>query len=465
MTPRVLLGCSATLASAWDFGFMALAAPAIDADLDLGAAYPWLFSAGSFAYGAVVLPAGAQAGRIAPARLLGAGLLLSALGATVLACAAGVAGALAGRVLFGLGGGIAASPALAIMAEIEECDARRAGFARLGAAVAAGFTLGVLLGSLVVALAGWRLVLAASAAALGALAWQSRRLQSPSARHHGTTSAGRVGAPIGSPGAGLFGAGTVAATAGLAWAERTPRAAAIALGSAALLWCAGWRRACTWLPRARGAALIACCMAAATTASGVGATVLLGRSLAAATGASAAVTGLVLSAFGVAVLPATALAHGLAARLEPILSAGVGLGLQAVAIALLAGALAVAHDALLLAAPVALFGAGHVVANAGLADAVTGLAARRAAPVGGLLITAQFVGGGAGALIVLGAAARRGSIAGLLVAAGIACAGTALGVSATRLASARAARRRQRSPRPRGPARDSTVPRGCAGDG
>jgi undecaprenyl-diphosphatase len=54
-----------------------------------------------------------------------------------------------------------------------------------------------------------------------------------------------------------------------------------------------------------------------------------------------------------------------------------------------------------------------------LADAVTGLAGTLAAPIGGLLVTAQYVGGGTGSLLVLAVADRHGACAGLLVAAGV----------------------------------------------
>jgi MFS family permease len=451
----VALGCSATFVGAFDFGFLTLAAPALDRDLDLGAAYAWIFGAGSLAYGASVMPAGSLARRISPHRVLAAGLLLAATGATVVACAGGQVAALAGRALFGVGGGIAAAPAIALLAAIEPAPLRRAAFARLGGAVAVGFTLGVLLAATV---PSWRAVLLAFATLLAALATLARNPRPTSERgqapfrgahnprpasergqapfrgaHNPRPASERGQAPLGGAaaagGAWWFGAATAAATAALALAGAAPLLGVAALGVAGVLARAAWRRAADWLPPARGATLAICAAGAATTASGVGATVLLGREMGDG-------HGLLLAAFGAAVPPAMTLARRLARRHGPRRSAAIGLSLQAVGIA----GLGVALDRpLALAVPLLVFGAGHVIANAGTADAVTALAGAHAAPAGGLLVTAQFAGGGAGSLLILAVADAATPATAFALAAFIAAVG-ALAADRHRLS------RRARSP-------------------
>jgi hypothetical protein len=143
--------------------------------------------------------------------------------------------------------------------------------------------------------------------------------------------------------------------------------------------------------------------AAATTASGVGATVVLGRSLA---GDPAAVP--VLAAFGIAALPAARL--NLGAR-----TASAGLAVQALGIA----GVALSANAFV----VAVFGAGHVLANAGVAERAAALAGEHVAPVAGLLVTAQYAGAGVGALLIAGIDTRHGFSTAELVAAAIASTG------------------------------------------
>jgi MFS family permease len=407
MTRRVALGCSATFAGAFDFGFMTLAAPALDRELGLGAAYGWIFSAGSLAYGASVMPAAGLAGRVAPPRLLATGLLLAASGAALVACAPGAAAALVGRALFGLGGGIAATPALALLAAIEPPAARRAAFARLGAAVTLGFTTGALLAALVPA---WRAVLLAFAAALTALAATAHNPRPTSER--GQTPLWGLGA---ARGAWWFGGATVGVTVALGVGAVAPGAAGVVGAGALGMARTGWRRA-GWLPAARAATLALCAAGAATTASGVGAIVLVGRALSDA-------DGVVLAAFGAAVPLAAVLARRAAAEVGAAGSAGIGLAVQAGGIA----AIALAIDApLALAAPLVAFGAGHAMANAGTADALTALAGVQAPRVGGLLVTTQFAGAGAGAVLAVGVADAAGQAVALALAAAIAAGGAAI---------------------------------------
>jgi len=453
MSRQTLCGWAPAFAGAFDFGFMALGAPAIDSELDLGVAYPWLFSAASLAYGAVVMPGAALAERVSRQRVLAGGLALAAAGAAVLAAASSVAAALLGRALFGLGGGVAASPALALLAAIEDPSLRRAGFARLGAAITLGFTTGVVLAALAVPAIGWRAPVAVAALALAAAARLAAGLSPQGASPRAATATG----------AWLFGIATLAAAGCLAAVSERPALACGALAVGLALAIVASRRARATLPRKRVATLTVCLAGAATTASGVGATVLLGRSL---EGRS----GLVLGAFGLAVLPAVRVAEALGRCGGAAWSAAAGLAIQGAALVAVGWALAGARGAVVLAATIALFGAGHVVANAGTAAAVTDRAGDRAASAGGLLVTAQYLGGGAGPLLALAVADRHGDTAGALAAAAAAGGGAAVlataGVlSAERRASVSAAPRIRRSSRSQGRARGSTALRESDGGG
>ena len=192
---------------------------------------------------------------------------------------------------------------------------------------------------------------------------------------------------------------------------------------------AGLRRAARpdggWLPRQAGLAAV-CVAGAATTASGVGGAALLGRALPNAGALSPAAAGLLLATFGVAVPLALPAARAISGALGAATCCGVGLATQGAALGALAATPLAAHGAL--AAAIAVFGGGHVVANAGAAQAVMDTAAGRPGPLAGLLATAQYLGAGVGAVAVLAAAGGESPTAagvrtGLLLAAGVALAG------------------------------------------
>ncbi len=166
MSRVALCGCLPAALGAFDFGLLALAgpriAPTIGAD---GAAYPWLFSSASFAYGAAVMPAAVLTSRLGPPRALATGLAGAAAGALTLAAARDLVPALAGRVIAGAGGALAATAGLALLSAIADPPARRAAFAGVGSAGAAGFAVG----ALAAASAQWRFALVAVAAV--AIGW------------------------------------------------------------------------------------------------------------------------------------------------------------------------------------------------------------------------------------------------------------------------------------------------------
>jgi MFS family permease len=380
VTRATAAGCAPALLGALDFGFLVVAGPAIAVELDLGSAYAWLFSAGSLAYGAVVMPAEKLLGRVSASRLLAAGLALAAAGIALVAAAGDVASVLAGRVMFGAGTGAAAAPALVLLAGEDD-----ASFARMGGAIALGFSTGILLGTL----DRWRAALVAVAAIVVALAAATA-----------TVSGERPLSPGRAAGALRLGAATAAAGASFALAGADARAGAMALAVAAVLAASAWHAVRPRVPG--GAVLVACAAGAATTMSGVSAMVLLGLEL---SGTPSRADDVVLALFGLGTLGAVGAARRLERRFGALGTAAIGLAAQALAIFTVA----------LVTPAVALFGAAHVVANAGAAAAVMRHAGATAA---GLYATGQYVAAGAGPLLVLRSGASGMALAGAIALAG-----------------------------------------------
>jgi hypothetical protein len=180
-----------------------------------------------------------------------------------------------------------------------------------------------------------------------------------------------------------------------------------------------------------------CALGFATTASGVGATALLGAALAGeGAGGSAR-----LAAFGLAV----PIAVRLASRLPAEACATTGLLLQGAA---LLGLAAASPAAIPTVAILPLVGIGHVLANAGAAALAVGGGEPATGPAAGLLGSSQYVGGAIGSLIVFSAAGERATdpAAGLAAACLLAAGGAGLAVIAAGRPIGRAV---ARTPRPR----------------
>jgi hypothetical protein len=291
---------------------------------------------------------------------------------------------------------------------------------------------GVLLGALAVPQLGWRWALLAACLPVLVLV--------PLARGRAPTGVRRP-RPAGVL---AVAASALIAAAGLSVAGAAPALCAGAMLAAAALAGGGLRRAARpvggWLPRQPGLAAV-CAAGAATTASGVGGAALLGRALPDAGELSPAATGLLLATFGLAVPLAVPAARAISGALGASACCGVGLTTQGAALAALAAIPLAAHG--LLAVAIMVFGAGHVVANAGAAQAAMASAVGHPGPLGGLLATAQYVGAGVGALVVLAAAGGEsltpdGVRTGLLLAAAVALAGALVTLAGR-------ARRRSRS--------------------
>jgi MFS family permease len=408
----MVLGCGPAIVGAFDFGFMALAAPAVSGDVGAGHVYPWLFSAASIAYGAAVMPAGALSERFGPRTVIAAGFFIASAGAALVASSDRVETILFGRAMFGLGSGATATPALALLAGIAAAEMRRHAFAVMGAGIALGFTAGVVADSLVVPALGWRPVFAVVVVLLGALGGLAA----------GVSPTERTGTTRSATGPALLAAATVAAAGCLVSLRADTRLAILLLLIAVALATVGLRDADEQFAGRRRRLSAICVAGAAVTASGVGATVLLGR----LTSSSAWASDLLLCSFGVAALPAIRVARTAAARAGAPSSATLGLIMQGSALAALSLLLTGPALAATMIAPIALFGAGHVVANAGVAAALVGDSPSDATPLGGLLVTSQYLGAGVGPHMTLAAVGAFGNAGGMIIAAGVAAAGAAL---------------------------------------
>lgn len=404
MTRATACACFPAALGAFDFGLLALAGPRMAPALGVtGAAYAWLFSASSFAYGAAVMPAAALTGRLGSPRVLALGLATAAAGTALLAGSSSLVTTLAARAVFGVGGALAATAALALLAAVADGAGRSAGFAMLGGAVAAGFAGGALLA----AVEPWRLVLLTVAVATLVFAAASARLERVARERPGVM-----------PGTARLTAAIVLAAVAIAAsgpAAALPLIAALALAVAAL------REAAPRLPPGGARFAAACLAGAATTATGVGATILIGPALTAERLPTA-----LLGLFGLGVLPGTWLAHRLVAGAGPPVAASAGIALQGLALTAVAAALVISAPPAAVAVALVCFGIAHVTANAGTAAAA--LMGPASASSAALLIAAQYVGGGVGPLATTALASAHG------VAPAVACAAVAAFAAAVPLA-------------------------------
>lgn len=366
---------------AFDFGLLALAGPRVaDAVGVTGPAYPWLFSTSSFAYGACVIPAAALTARVGSSRALASGLLVAPLGLLALAAARSPELAFAGRALFGVGGALAATAALAVLSALTDAAARRSAASALGGAVGGGFAAGALLGGA----PSWRVVLVALSLACLVVAAVALRVESPPPR---------VARPAPVRGGAWLALAIVVAGVALSRPDGAVVLVGLALGAGLAV--VGLRRASGWLPRPRGPLVRAYLAGAAMTASGVSATILAGAVLAAE-----GTSGALLGVFGLAVLPGARLARCVAQRAGHAVAAAAGLLLQGLGLAALAVVLASGFAWPAVAGAIVVFGVGHVAANAGAAGAATAVGGPAA--VGALLVAAQYLGGGLAPVVIVG---------------------------------------------------------------
>ncbi len=427
---------------AFDFGLLALAGPRIaDAVGATGAAYPWLFSTSSFAYGACVIPAAAVTARLGPARALRLGLTIAPLGLLALAAASAARSRWPDGRCSGSAERSRPRRRWPCSRRSRTPATRRSAAATLGGAVGGGFAAGALLAgapswrAVLVALAAACLLVAARRAARHGYAEAERARLGAAivASRLATTARGRAVVPGAAPSAHRGSApprgrgsrrfarrrrpprrSTREPVRGSAWLAFAIVVAAFALAlvargrlvglvAAGALAVVGLRRASSWLPRLRAPLVRACARrrrddgqrrerddprrGRARRPGDVGCVARRVRPGGAAGRAAAR-----CSSRG-----------GPAAPSPP----RPELTVQAAGLAALAAAFALDLPASIVAPAIVAFGIGHVAANAGAAGAVAGVPGPAA--VGALLVAAQYLGGGIAPVLIVGRGRTRRS--------------------------------------------------------
>jgi predicted MFS family arabinose efflux permease len=177
---RALASCCAPpFLGAMDFALLAVVAP----DVTTARLLPWMFSAFSLPFGALLLPSGRLADRLGRERALRTGLVLFATGTALVAAGSGTAMLLAGRAVAGTGGALMTPAALARLTDAFAAgEPRRRALAAYGTAVVAGFMTGALAGGALATVLGWRAAVGVEAAlALAAAAAVGRHDREPAA--------------------------------------------------------------------------------------------------------------------------------------------------------------------------------------------------------------------------------------------------------------------------------------------
>jgi hypothetical protein len=213
-------------------------------------------------------------------------------------------------------------------------------------------------------------------------------------------------------------AAIVAVAVGVATGKAVVAIAALVV-ALALAWVG--LRAVDWLPTSRRRLVAVCMAGAATTAGGVGATIVLGTEMAAREWSPAW-----MATFGLGVLPGAALARRLGRRRGECAGLASGLWLQAFALSLSALTLSMALGRLALLATVVAFAVGHVAANSSAAAAITDLARDHVAPLAALLIAAQYVGAAVGPQLTDALATTSGTSGAIAAGAVLTAAGLPL---------------------------------------
>ena len=159
---RVGLAAAAVLLSAADTYVVVLALPEMMAGVGLGLdqlqrGAP-LVSGFLLGYVVVLAVAGRVSDLVGRVPVLIGCLLLFAAGSLVTASAPDLTWAIAGRVVQGLGAGGLVPPTLALVADTWPAERRAVPLGLVGAAQEAGAVAGPLLGALVLAVAGWRVI-------------------------------------------------------------------------------------------------------------------------------------------------------------------------------------------------------------------------------------------------------------------------------------------------------------------
>jgi MFS family permease len=407
VSPRVLAACCAPPALiALDFAVMSVVVAQVRAELDMGdGGARWFFSAYSVSFGCLLLAAGRAADAYGRRRLLLAGLSTFAAAGVVTASAQTAFMVVAGRAAQGAGAALMTPAALSYLTSTtREGASRTRALSVYGLSTPLGFMTGTLASGVVTAALGWRAAVAGSVALalVGAcLAWRLPRDVASSVRSVATGATWLVPLLVAVAAVGaLWRAEGVAVTAG---------ATGVLLVLAARLGRAATGRAAPMT--------IACAVALAVTATATGATLLQTLFLQDQRHLQPGQVGLVFAGFGVAAIPAAAIARRVRA---PALLVVTGLTLQGVALGVAVSAGGVA-TVLPIVASVAGVGFASVIASVGFAALATASApATWHGALAGMLSTVQYLGGALGPPLL----GRAGLQAGM-AAAGAAALATA----------------------------------------
>ena len=459
----VVLLCVAQFVVVLDVTIVAIALPAVQADLGIATTtLSWVVTAYTLTFGGFLLAAGRWADRAGRRRAFATGMALFGLASLACGLAPTAGVLLAARAVQGLGAALVAPAALALLLTVRPDGAARARALGWWAATAAGGgASGWVFGGLVSGWLDWRWVFLVNVPVCAAAALLARRLL-PEGRSPAPGSADVLGAILATAGLGaLVLALTWAETVGLS--ARTVAVGAVATGLLAafalverrvadpLLGAALLRR--PGLPGAGGVALV---LTAATTPAMLFCTLHAQGVL----GLAPAVAGLLFPPFNLAVVAGSLAGPRVVAALGTRRAMAGGLLVVA------CGALAlraIGPDAPALPSMLGgfvLLGAGLGVAS--VASTTQGTAASdpgRRGVASGLLVTCEQVGNVLGIAVLVPLATARSTSAGGSPAAqvagyelGFGCAAALAAAAALCLAAAAACRwfrKRWRAPRPR----------------
>src|SRR5919206_1190568 len=175
---NVALPCVAQFVVVLDLTIVAIALPAMQADLGLSTTtLGWVITAYTLVFGGCLLAAGRLADRIGRRRTFTGGLLLFAVASLACGVAPGGAVLLGGRAVQGLGAAVVSPAALALVtAARPEGQARARAPGWWTAAAAGGGASGWVLGGLLSGLLGWRWVFLVNLPVCVAAAGLARRI-------------------------------------------------------------------------------------------------------------------------------------------------------------------------------------------------------------------------------------------------------------------------------------------------
>ncbi|HEY6745169.1 MAG TPA: MFS transporter [Mycobacteriales bacterium] len=437
--------CAADFLVVLDGLIVAVALPTMQRALGIApASLQWVVNAYVLCFGGFLLLGGRLSDLYGRRRVLILGLVVFAAGALAAGLAWSVPVLVAGRAVQGLGAGLMAPAALALLvATFAEGAARNRALGFWSAAGSIGIPAGALLGGVLTASLGWRWVLlvnvpAALLAAVGTVWCVPESADGAAPRR------------LDIPGAALSVGGIALVIFSITRIERATASAVLAPLAAGVLLLVAFviveHRApapLVPLPVLRAPGLLSANLVGATLPVGLGALLFLATLyLQRVLGLGALQTGLAYLALALPVIAASPAASGLVARLGPRVVAVLGLLLQAGGLALLARVPvhgAVATDVL---PGFLLVGIGAPLAFIPTTAAAMASAGTRSGLVSGVFNTAQQLGNAVALAAVATLAAARtdalldqgtsepsalshGYAAGFLLAAGIAFAGAA----------------------------------------